>query len=154
MCWKDKCLWCGKITWAGCGLHITSALKDVAIEDRCEGWEVGSCPSNTEKKAIIGNCAHCGLDMTASTKLKLCEVIIQHMLSKEGVDCMKKDKKKFPKRWELIESRKCNSQSIFCEPIEPVEKKSQDRNNLSSKSDLFSSLPQIPKFQDSSTDNR
>mmetsp|Transcript_8479 Transcript_8479/g.11658 ORF Transcript_8479/g.11658 Transcript_8479/m.11658 type:complete len:146 (+) Transcript_8479:136-573(+) len=140
MCWKDKCLWCAKITWAGCGLHITNALKDVAMEDRCKGWEFGSCPSNTEKKAIIGNCAHCGLDMTASTKLKLCEIIIQHMQSKEGVDCMKKDKKKFPKRWELIESRTANttnSQNVFCEPIE---KKSSDGNNFNSKRDLFSSL--------------
>lgn len=36
MCRKVTCEKCGKPTWAGCGLHIESALKDVPKEDRCK----------------------------------------------------------------------------------------------------------------------
>eukprot|EP01032_Pedospumella_encystans_P021083 gene21083-23925_t len=48
MCRKVTCKSCGKLTWAGCGMHIDSALKGVALEDRCEGWETGKCPEAKE----------------------------------------------------------------------------------------------------------
>ena len=42
MCYRVNCASCGKSTWAGCGLHIASALKDVGTEDRCPNWKKGS----------------------------------------------------------------------------------------------------------------
>jgi hypothetical protein len=42
MCSKVGCKACGKPTWAGCGLHVTSALKGVKEEDRCPNWKKGS----------------------------------------------------------------------------------------------------------------
>ena len=44
MCRKVTCKSCKKATWAGCGMHIASALQDVPIPDRCPGWEKGKCP--------------------------------------------------------------------------------------------------------------
>jgi hypothetical protein len=43
MCRKVDCKTCKKPTWAGCGQHIESALRDVKIEDRCMGWKSGIC---------------------------------------------------------------------------------------------------------------
>jgi len=43
MCRKIQCPTCAKATWAGCGLHIDSALNGVAIADRCGGWATGRC---------------------------------------------------------------------------------------------------------------
>jgi len=36
MCYKVTCHSCGKPTWAGCGRHIETALKDVPPEQRCK----------------------------------------------------------------------------------------------------------------------
>lgn len=41
MCSKVACRECGKPSWAGCGQHIESALRGVAIADRCPGWQTG-----------------------------------------------------------------------------------------------------------------
>ena len=43
MCWKDTCTTCGKATWAGWGLHIDYALREVSEEGRCSGWRSGKC---------------------------------------------------------------------------------------------------------------
>lgn len=40
MCWRVQCPKCNKPSWEGCGLHIESALKGVAIADRCKCKEV------------------------------------------------------------------------------------------------------------------
>jgi len=45
MCRKIQCPTCNKASWAGCGKHITSALKGVAVVDRCHGWATGTCTS-------------------------------------------------------------------------------------------------------------
>ncbi|KAF9492292.1 hypothetical protein BDN71DRAFT_1213420 [Pleurotus eryngii] len=34
-CYLVQCSQCGKTTWAGCGQHIASAMKDVKDEDKC-----------------------------------------------------------------------------------------------------------------------
>jgi hypothetical protein len=39
MCFKKKCLNCGKPTYGGCGKHIELVLGDVPVEDRCPGHE-------------------------------------------------------------------------------------------------------------------
>ena len=36
MCRPAKCKNCGKTTWAGCGNHIDSVMKNVAKEDQCK----------------------------------------------------------------------------------------------------------------------
>lgn len=36
MCRKVTCSKCGRPTWAGCGMHIESALKDVPQNQRCQ----------------------------------------------------------------------------------------------------------------------
>ena len=42
-CFKCKCSGCGKFTWQGCGMHISSALAGVPEADRCAGWQTGQC---------------------------------------------------------------------------------------------------------------
>jgi hypothetical protein len=37
MCTPVTCGTCGKITWAGCGLHIEEALAGVPEQHRCPG---------------------------------------------------------------------------------------------------------------------
>lgn len=39
MCRAVKCRKCGKTTWAGCGQHVDSVMRNVARTDRCEGHE-------------------------------------------------------------------------------------------------------------------
>ena len=36
MCVRVTCSKCQKPTWKGCGMHIESALRGVAPEDRCQ----------------------------------------------------------------------------------------------------------------------
>lgn len=35
MCHATKCRTCKKTTWAGCGKHVDSVMKNVAEQDRC-----------------------------------------------------------------------------------------------------------------------
>ena len=35
MCRAVNCEKCGRTTWAGCGKHIDSVMRDVAPSDRC-----------------------------------------------------------------------------------------------------------------------
>lgn len=35
MCRPTKCKNCHKTTWAGCGKHVDSVMKNVAPQDRC-----------------------------------------------------------------------------------------------------------------------
>lgn len=37
MCRAVTCKTCGKTTWAGCGQHVDSVMKNVAQADRCPG---------------------------------------------------------------------------------------------------------------------
>ena len=39
MCHPVRCRECGKVTWAGCGLHVDQALAGFAPEDLCEGHD-------------------------------------------------------------------------------------------------------------------
>jgi hypothetical protein len=59
MCRKVNCNQCGKATWAGCGLHIDSALRGVDESLRCPGWRTGKCTSSDAKlssdDSISGN---------------------------------------------------------------------------------------------------
>jgi hypothetical protein len=41
MCSQASCRSCGKPTWRGCGLHVTSALRGVKEKDRCPTWKKG-----------------------------------------------------------------------------------------------------------------
>ncbi|KAJ7253441.1 hypothetical protein C8J57DRAFT_1348098 [Mycena rebaudengoi] len=34
-CYAVKCKECGKTTWAGCGKHVESVMKDVQDDDKC-----------------------------------------------------------------------------------------------------------------------
>jgi hypothetical protein len=36
MCRKITCEKCNKPTWAGCGMHIETALAGIAVADRCQ----------------------------------------------------------------------------------------------------------------------
>jgi hypothetical protein len=42
MCRKVKCNSCDKYTWAGCGMHIQSALAGVVEDERCPNWKKGA----------------------------------------------------------------------------------------------------------------
>ena len=61
MCRAVACPNCSKTTWAGCGLHIASALKGIALADRCDGWQTGKClpiatpPTPTPKPTLRPN---------------------------------------------------------------------------------------------------
>eukprot|EP01115_Flamella_aegyptia_P001091 TRINITY_DN11684_c2_g1_i1.p1 TRINITY_DN11684_c2_g1~~TRINITY_DN11684_c2_g1_i1.p1 ORF type:complete len:53 (-),score=1.95 TRINITY_DN11684_c2_g1_i1:235-393(-) len=44
MCYQVECNYCGKPTWSGCGRHIESALKNVSVDKRCQGWKDKNCP--------------------------------------------------------------------------------------------------------------
>jgi hypothetical protein len=47
MCHRTSCRNCGKPSWAGCGMHVTSALAGVKEEDRCPNWKTGRPCSST-----------------------------------------------------------------------------------------------------------
>lgn len=49
MCRAVNCESCGKKTWRGCGAHIPQALAPYSLEQRCAGWESGTCVSSNEK---------------------------------------------------------------------------------------------------------
>ena len=36
MCRSVNCKSCGKTTWAGCGAHVDSVMKNVAEQDKCK----------------------------------------------------------------------------------------------------------------------
>ena len=48
LCRKVNCSHCGKATWAGCGMHIQSALAGIKEDDRCPNWKAGT-PCNDDK---------------------------------------------------------------------------------------------------------
>lgn len=39
MCRQVQCKICQKTTWAGCGQHIDSVMRNVSSKDRCKGHE-------------------------------------------------------------------------------------------------------------------
>jgi hypothetical protein len=45
MCRAVTCKKCGKITWAGCGMHVDQVLAHVPRSDRCEGHEADEAGS-------------------------------------------------------------------------------------------------------------
>mmetsp|Transcript_21229 Transcript_21229/g.36247 ORF Transcript_21229/g.36247 Transcript_21229/m.36247 type:complete len:99 (-) Transcript_21229:142-438(-) len=78
MCWKDDCKTCGKATWAGCGLHIDSALRGISEEARCPGWKTGRCTLSDGQAPCQHTCPDCGMSVQASTDDFLNEVIQAH----------------------------------------------------------------------------
>ena len=41
MCRAVTCKQCGKITWAGCGQHVSQVLAGVPASQRCHGHAAG-----------------------------------------------------------------------------------------------------------------
>lgn len=41
MCRAVTCKTCGKVTWAGCGMHVNQVLAGVPAADRCSGHPRG-----------------------------------------------------------------------------------------------------------------
>jgi len=56
MCRQTDCKNCTKKTWAGCGKHIDSALRDVPEADRCSGWKTGKCLDPPNPNAPKSDC--------------------------------------------------------------------------------------------------
>ena len=52
MCMRTTCRSCGKSTWAGCGMHIESALRGVDEAERCAGWRTGKCAPAAAKPPV------------------------------------------------------------------------------------------------------
>ncbi|UJR24599.1 hypothetical protein I4U23_005974 [Adineta vaga] len=44
MCYKIQCQKCRKYTWAGCGMHKDSVMKNIPVNQRC------TCHSNEQQK--------------------------------------------------------------------------------------------------------
>eukprot|EP00469_Lotharella_globosa_P007816 CAMPEP_0167778064 /NCGR_PEP_ID=MMETSP0111_2-20121227/4048_1 /TAXON_ID=91324 /ORGANISM="Lotharella globosa, Strain CCCM811" /LENGTH=157 /DNA_ID=CAMNT_0007668331 /DNA_START=115 /DNA_END=588 /DNA_ORIENTATION=- len=124
------------MTWAGCGLHIDEAMANTPMKERCAGWETGSCPERKDKNPIIGNCKYCDLMLMASTKKRLCEVIICHMRSTEGKDCAAKDREKYPKKWKMLDSKKYEDDAVEAFKFDNVEKVLSSSDVFGSSSDL------------------
>ncbi|OQR98740.1 hypothetical protein ACHHYP_08140 [Achlya hypogyna] len=53
MCSRTTCGVCHKPTWSGCGMHIESALRGVAEEDRCPEYMTGKHKSSMFKNVCI-----------------------------------------------------------------------------------------------------
>ena len=60
-CIQINILGCQKSTWAGCGLHIESALQGVPEYERCAGWRTGNCPDKPSSSATSASAGQCGL---------------------------------------------------------------------------------------------
>ncbi|WP_447643632.1 hypothetical protein [Nocardioides zeae] len=39
MCRATTCKKCGKVTWAGCGMHVQQVMAGVPRDQRCAGHE-------------------------------------------------------------------------------------------------------------------
>lgn len=39
MCRAVSCKRCGKVTWAGCGMHVDQVMRGVPQDSRCQGHE-------------------------------------------------------------------------------------------------------------------
>mmetsp|Transcript_32524 Transcript_32524/g.60518 ORF Transcript_32524/g.60518 Transcript_32524/m.60518 type:complete len:171 (-) Transcript_32524:257-769(-) len=142
MCWADTCAHCQKTTWAGCGLHIEEAMANVPMKKRCKGWATGSCPDRKDKRPLMGSCKYCDLMLMASTKKRLCEVIIYHMRSSEGKKCQEQDRKKYPKKWKMIDRQQyMDGPGAFALPA------STDCALLKSSEDLFGSSNSLNDIQ-------
>jgi hypothetical protein len=37
MCRRVNCKVCGKVTWAGCGQHVSTVMAGVPRRDQCQG---------------------------------------------------------------------------------------------------------------------
>ena len=48
MCRPATCKDCGKTTWAGCGQHVDSVMRDVPVSQRC------TCDRTKPKPAASG----------------------------------------------------------------------------------------------------
>ncbi len=49
MCYAIKCKVCGKTTWSGCGLHISSVKQNVPEDQWCDGKH----PETKKRKGIF-----------------------------------------------------------------------------------------------------
>ena len=48
MCRTVKCRTCGKVTWAGCGMHVNQVMAGVPGSQRCTGHP------KSETKGFLG----------------------------------------------------------------------------------------------------
>ena len=54
MCSRVSCQSCGKATWVGCGMHVSSALRGIPTEQRCSNWAQGADnPCKQSKKGSL-----------------------------------------------------------------------------------------------------
>jgi hypothetical protein len=40
MCYRKRCSLCNKLTYGGCGKHIEEILRDVPLDQRCQGHDI------------------------------------------------------------------------------------------------------------------
>mmetsp|Transcript_32525 Transcript_32525/g.60520 ORF Transcript_32525/g.60520 Transcript_32525/m.60520 type:complete len:171 (-) Transcript_32525:257-769(-) len=142
-------------------------MANVPMKKRCKGWVVfghndgrgawcrqclmmmcfvsqatGSCPDRKDKRPLMGSCKYCDLMLMASTKKRLCEVIIYHMRSSEGKKCQEQDRKKYPKKWKMIDRQQyMDGPGAFALPA------STDCALLKSSEDLFGSSNSLNDIQ-------
>lgn len=55
MCRQVKCKQCGKITWAGCGMHVDQVMASVPTAQRCPGHaqERAAKPASTGGTGLL-----------------------------------------------------------------------------------------------------
>jgi hypothetical protein len=54
MCRPVTCKKCGKITWAGCGQHVSQVLAGVPAAQRCAGHANDPAPSGGRLRRLFG----------------------------------------------------------------------------------------------------
>mmetsp|Transcript_38812 Transcript_38812/g.93369 ORF Transcript_38812/g.93369 Transcript_38812/m.93369 type:complete len:83 (+) Transcript_38812:260-508(+) len=63
-------------------MHIDSALRGVAEDERCPGWQTGNCPLPLSGGGVGGEvkhtCPDCGMEMQASSDDFLVVVVTAH----------------------------------------------------------------------------
>ena len=65
-------------------MHIDSALRGVAEEDRCPGWKTGKCEAAVEEETVepqrkTGFCPDCGLPLMEEDDETIASMLVEHM---------------------------------------------------------------------------
>ncbi|KAI9340192.1 hypothetical protein DFJ73DRAFT_779126 [Zopfochytrium polystomum] len=47
MCYPVRCATCGKTTWGGCGLHVSSVMSTIPVSQRC------GCPRSAASSGLL-----------------------------------------------------------------------------------------------------